>query len=224
MLPKTLPVLPSCWSWFVGLALTNLKRFAVVPRKMNSYASKGAKMKLPVHIQFHGMEHSDALAMSAREHAHKLESFAPDIMACHVRIDLEQKHKNQGRPFGVRIDLTLPGHELVVNQVQHEDVNVALREAFDNMKRQLEDVVRRRRGQEKQHAVPLHGEVVRLDDAGGFGFIRTPDGDEYYFNRDNVAGTPFEHIQTGSAVQFIPEVGGEGLQAKRVSLGKHGMG
>lgn len=181
-------------------------------------------MKLPVHIRFQGMEPSDALETSAREHAHKLETFAPDIMTCRVDIDLEQKHKHQGRPYGVRIDLTLPGHELVVNRVQHEDVYVALRDAFDSMKRQLEEVVRKRRGQEKQHAVPLHGEVVRLDDAGGFGFIRTPAGDEYYFSRDNVAGTPFEHVQTGSTVQFIPEVGGDGLQAKRVSLGKHGMG
>ncbi|WP_296483315.1 HPF/RaiA family ribosome-associated protein [Rhodoferax sp.] len=181
-------------------------------------------MKLPVHIQFHDMEPSGALEASAREHAHRLESFAPDIMACRVHIDMEQKHKHQGNPFGVRIDLTLPSHELVVNRVQNEDVYVALRDAFDNMKRQLEDVVRKRRGQEKQHTVPLHGEVVRLDDAGGFGFLRTPAGDEYYFSRDNVAGTPFDHVQIGSAVQFIPEVGGEGLQAKRVSLGKHGMG
>ena len=110
-------------------------------------------MKIPVHIQFHGMEPSDAVELSARDHAHKLESFAPDIMACRVAIDLAQKHQHQGRPFGVRIDLTLPGHELVVNRVQDEDVYVALREAFDNMKRQLEDVVRQRRGQVKQHHV-----------------------------------------------------------------------
>lgn len=103
-------------------------------------------MKIPVHIQFHGMPPSDAVEASAREHAHRLESFAPDIMACRVAIDEEQKHQQQGRPLGVRIDLTLPGHELVVNRVEHEDVYVALRDAFDNMKRQLEDVVRKRRG------------------------------------------------------------------------------
>ena len=170
------------------------------------------------------MAASDAVEANAREHIEKLEEFAPDIMTCRVSIDLEQKHKHQGRPYGVRIDLTLPGHELVVNRVQHEDVYVALRDAFDSMKRQLEDVVRKRRGQEKQHAVPLHGEVIRLDDEGGFGFIRTPDGDEYYFGRDNVAGATFDQVQAGSVVQFIPELAGEGLQAKRVSLGKHRMG
>ena len=109
-------------------------------------------MKLPVDIQFHGMAPSAALGATAERHAHKLESFASDIMACHVRLDLAQKHKTQGRPYSVRIDLTLPGHELVVNKVQHEDVYVALREAFDNMRRQLEDVVRIRQGKVKLHA------------------------------------------------------------------------
>ena len=120
-------------------------------------------MKIPVHIQLHGMEASDALEASAREHAHKLELFAPDIMACRVAIDQPQKHQHQGRPFGVRIDLTLPGHELVVNRVQNEDVYVALREAFDNMKRQVEDVARQRRGQVKQHHVPPPSESEEAD-------------------------------------------------------------
>lgn len=101
-------------------------------------------MKLPVNIQFHGLEPSDAMESSAREHARKLDSLAPDIMACRVSIDLAHKHKHQGRQFGVRIDLTLPGHELVVNHVQHEDAHIALRDAFEKMKRQLEDVVRKR--------------------------------------------------------------------------------
>lgn len=181
-------------------------------------------MKLPVHIQFQGMDASEAVETKAREFVGKLESLAPDIMTCRVTIDLEQKHKHQGRPYGVRIDLTLPGHELVVNRVQDEDVYVALRDAFDNMKRQLGELVHKRRGEEKQHAVPLRGEVVRVDDVSGTGFIRTPDGDEYYFSRENLADTPFEHVQPGSTVQFIPDVGKQGLQAKRISLGKHGGG
>lgn len=181
-------------------------------------------MAFPIQVEFHGMEASAALEANAIDHARKLGTFAPDIVSCRVFLDLVQKHQNQGRPFGVRIDLTLPGHELVVNRVQDEDVYVALRDAFDKMKRQLEDLVRKRRGDEKQHAVPLHGEIVRLDGEGGFGFIRTPQGDEYYFNRDNLKDTPFEHVAIGSAVQFLPDAGSEGPQAKRVSLGKHGQG
>ena len=183
-------------------------------------------MKQPLNIQFHGMEASAAVETKAREFADKLDAISPDLMACRVNIDLEQKHKTQGRPYGVRIDLTLPGHELVVNKVQDEDVYVALRDAFDNMKRQLNEVVsvRKRHGQDKSHALELHGEVVRLDTEAGTGFIRTPDGDEYYFSRDNLAGTPFEHMLEGTIVEFLPEVGKQGRQAKRVSLERGGEG
>lgn len=119
-------------------------------------------MKLPVNIQFHGLEPSDAMESSAREHARKLDSLAPDIMACRVSIDLAHKHKHQGRQFGVRIDLTLPGHELVVNHVQHEDAHIALRDAFEKMKRQLEDVVRMR--QAIQRVVPTLDESTVEDE------------------------------------------------------------
>ena len=75
--------------------------------------------------------------------------------------------------------------------------------------------------QKHQHPVPRHGDVVRLDTEGRFGFIRTPDGDEYYFDRENLAGANFDQVQSGAEVQFLPEVGAEGRQAKRVSFGKH---
>lgn len=174
-------------------------------------------MKVPVQIQFRGMDRSDALEASAAAHVAKLDEFAPDLMACRVWIELEQKHQQQGRPYSVRLDLTLPGHELVVDRVQREDVYVALRDAFDHMKRQLEDVVRRRRGQEKQH-VPEHtGTVVRLDDAGRFGFIRTAEDDEYYFSAENLVDLAFEHLALGQPVRFIAEAGGEGPQARHVT-------
>lgn len=102
-------------------------------------------MNLPVHIQFRGLEPSPALSKSAREHAERLETFAPNIIACRVSIELEQRHQHQGHPYAVRVDVTLPGYELVVNKVRNEDAYVCLRDAFDSMKRQLEDVVRRRR-------------------------------------------------------------------------------
>jgi len=135
-------------------------------------------MQMPLQISFHGMDRSDAVEAAVRKNVQHLGRFATDIMSCRVAVELLQKHRHQGRPFGVRIDLTVPGRELVVNRVEDEDVYVAMRDAFDDMKRQLEDVVRQRRGQEKEHPRELHGEVVRVDAEGGFGFIRTPDGQE----------------------------------------------
>jgi cold shock CspA family protein len=66
--------------------------------------------------------------------------------------------------------------------------------------------------------------VARFDAEGRFGFIRTADGDEYWFSAENVVNEPFESMPVGTQVQFIPEVAGEGRQAKRVSVGKHSFG
>lgn len=96
-------------------------------------------------IRFIGMEPSDALASAAREKAAKLELFCPEIMACHVVIQVAHKHSQQGRLFAVRLDLTLPGRELAISRVENEDAYVALRDAFDNMKRQIEATMRRMR-------------------------------------------------------------------------------
>jgi ribosome-associated translation inhibitor RaiA len=178
-------------------------------------------MKLPLQITFRGIEPSPAVESVARDKAHKLEQFCGDIMSCRVDIEQLDKHKHQGRPFAVRIHVTMPGHELSVDRVQHEDVHIALRDAFDDMKRRIEDTMRHLQRKVKQHAEPLRGQVVRLVDDGAYGFILGADGTEYYFARDNLADVPFEHIQVGTQVQFIAEPAAQGLQAKRVSVGKH---
>lgn len=181
-------------------------------------------MKQALELRFLGMEASPAVDAAVREKAHKLDQFCPDLMSCRVAVELLDRHQHQGQHYAVRIDATLPGHELVVDRVRDEDVYVALRDAFDDMKRQIEDAVRRMRGDEKLHAQLLHGEVVRFDDERRCGFIRTPDGDEYWFSPENMAGLPWEHLEVGAEVQFVPEVAAEGRQAKRVSAGKHRFG
>ena len=179
-------------------------------------------MKQPLELRFIGLEPSEAVESAARAKAAKLDHFRPDMMACRVTIELADRHRHQGRTFSVRVDVTIPGHELSVDRVHDEDVYVALREAFDDMKRQMQDSLRRVRGDVKAHPLPLHGEVVRFGDEGRFGFIRTAQGDEYRFDAGNVTGTSYESLGVGTQVQFLAEQGAEGLQAKRVSVGKHG--
>ncbi|MDP1573386.1 MAG: ribosome-associated translation inhibitor RaiA [Coxiellaceae bacterium] len=178
-------------------------------------------MKLPLQITIRDVPHSEALENHIRQKAEKLETFYPHIMGCRVVVDIPHKHKHQGRMFNVRLDITVPGNELVVNHDADEDVYVALREAFDAAKRQLEDYSRRQRGDTKAHAPVLHGKVIRLIEAEGYGFIETSDGQELYFTRDNLANINFDKLTVGCEVQFLEDIGKEGLQAKRVSTGKH---
>lgn len=86
------------------------------------------------------MEVSDAVRQKVLQHVQRLEKLSPNIMSCRVMVDLEQKHQHQGKPYGVRIDVTVPGAELVVDRVHHEDVYVAVRDAFDAMRKKLSHV------------------------------------------------------------------------------------
>lgn len=109
-------------------------------------------MKLPLQITVRDMDHSEALEQAIREKAEKLDQFHPGIMACRVTVDVPAKHKTQGKQFAVAIDLTVPGGEIVVKRERNEDIYVALRDAFDVAKRQLEEHARIQRGEVKQHS------------------------------------------------------------------------
>jgi ribosomal subunit interface protein len=178
-------------------------------------------MKTPLQITFRDIEHSDALEAHIREKAEKLETFFEPIMSCRVVVEMPHQHKHQGKFFSVRIDIGVPGREIVVNRDQHEDVYVALRDAFDAAKRKLDDYSRRLRGETKNHDTEYIGEVVRLFPDEGYGFIRRADGDELYFNADNLANTTLKQLNEGDAVKFIEDVAAERPHAKRVSVGQH---
>ncbi|UFU12240.1 HPF/RaiA family ribosome-associated protein [Ideonella dechloratans] len=109
-------------------------------------------MKQPLQLRFVGMEPSAALEAAVQEKVHKLDQFRSDLMSCRVTLAVDDKHKHQGRHFAVRIDLTFPGGELCVDKARGEDAYVALRDAFDDMKRQLQDAVQR--SQDRSTAAP----------------------------------------------------------------------
>lgn len=99
-------------------------------------------MKTPLQITFRDMPHSDTLEAHIRDKAQKLEQFFDQIVSCRVVVEQPARHSQQGKPYNVRIDLTVPRSELVVDRQENEDVYVALRDAFDAAKRQLEDYAR----------------------------------------------------------------------------------
>jgi len=108
-------------------------------------------MQIPLQITLRDMPHSEAVESRIRQRAEKLNRFYDRIMGCRVVVEMPQRNRHQGKLHSVRIDLTVPGGELVVNRVQDEDVYIAIRDAFDAAGRQLEDYARKRRGEVKNH-------------------------------------------------------------------------
>ncbi len=178
-------------------------------------------MQIPLKITMRQMARSDALEARLREKAAKLEEFHPNITGCQVTIEEQRRHHHQGRWFNVRVAVHVPGHEIVVNRDHHEDPYVAARDAFDAATRRLEDIARLSRRDVKTHAAELRGTVTRLLRDEGYGFIAAGDGTEYYFGRDNVVEPSFDVLSTGMEVHFIAEPAAEGMQAKRVTAGRH---
>jgi ribosomal subunit interface protein len=180
-------------------------------------------MKLPLQINFRHMEYSDALAAIVREKAERLDQFADNIVSCRVVVEPAGQHHRRGNPYGVRLDITLPGGEVIVTPEpsQHsesKDIAVALRDAFDSARRQLEDYVRRRRGMVKSHEVPPHARVSKLFPDEGYGFLETPDGREVYFHRHSVLHDAFDRLAVGAEVTFAEEEGEKGPQASTLKL------
>ena len=104
----------------------------------------------------------------------------------------------------------------------HEDVYVAIRDAFDAARRQLQDQIRTSQGKVKVHEVPPHGCIIALVPDQDYGKIETPDGKHVYFHRNSVIDADFNHLNVGDAVHFSEEMGEHGLQASTVHVeGKH---
>jgi ribosomal subunit interface protein len=108
-------------------------------------------MQLPLDVRFHNLDRSPAVDAAVREAAARLEKFADDIVSCRVTIQGPSKHHQQGNLFAVHIDLRYAGGEVVASREpsahhSHEDVYVAVRDAFHAVRRQLQDRVRIRRG------------------------------------------------------------------------------
>ena len=184
-------------------------------------------MKLPLEITFRNLDPSPALNADIRARAEKLELFYNSIMRCHVVLEAQHKHHHKGNLYHVRIDLTVPGDEIVVSRSpgadhSHEDAYVAIRDAFNAARRQLENFARRRKQNVKTHAVPAHGKVVYLAPTEDYGKIQTSDGREVYFHRNSVINADFESLDIGNELRFNEEDGDEGPQASTVRvIGKH---
>ena len=178
-------------------------------------------MQVPLQITFRNFPRSEVVEARIRKNAAKLEEFYSRITSCRIVVEERDRHHHQGKQFTMRLDIRVPGHELAIDRDHHEDIYVAMRDAFDAAARKLEDVARTQRGDVKVHEMPQHGKVTRLFSEEGYGFIEAADGREFYFSRDNVVEPSFDQLEIGTAVQFIEEVASEGRQAKRVSVGKH---
>jgi cold shock CspA family protein len=205
-------------------------------------------MENSLKITFRNMPPSVALENTIRDKALKLDSFYDRIMSCRVTVEAPHRHHHKGKAYQVRIDITVPGGELVIDRAPkrlkaktvhgaeepdtdlterhepskhaaHEDAYVAIRDAFSAAGRKLQDYAQRQSGAVKAHEpTTLTARVTRLFPEERYGFIETPDGREIYFHGNSVLQPGYERLDIGTEVHFAEELGAKGPQASTVRV------
>ena len=181
-------------------------------------------MNLPLQISFHNLERIDAVENRIIEEAGQLDEFCDRIMSCRVVVDVPHRHHLTGNAYQVRIDIKVPREEIAIVQepAEHDpfyqNVNVAIRDAFNSAARKLEEYVRRERQDVKHHEIAPHGRIAKLMPEAGYGFIETPEGREIYFHANSVLADRFDQLVVGTEVTFTEELGDKGPQASSVRV------
>jgi ribosome-associated translation inhibitor RaiA len=101
-------------------------------------------MQSPMTLTFRHMDHSSALEARARELGQRLRRYGERITQCHMTLEGARGGRS-GAPYAVQIDLAVPGAQIHADSLQidgsgHKDVYIALRDAFNNAKRQLQEL------------------------------------------------------------------------------------
>jgi ribosomal subunit interface protein len=114
-------------------------------------------MPIPLQISFRNMDPSPAVEARIREKAAKLERFHDRIVSCTVVVEAPHRHHHKGKLYSVHVNISVPGKDVAVDRAKpidhaHEDVYVAVRDAFDAAVRRLEDHVKRKRDSAKSPA------------------------------------------------------------------------
>jgi len=180
-------------------------------------------MQTPLQITFHEVTHSDAVEQYVRTRAAKLDLLAARITGCRVALEMPHRHARHGEHYRVRIDVTLPGGEIVAvrspdDAKAYQDLYAAIDSAFDDVDRRVQDFVRRQRGDVKPHEKSRHGNVAKLFPYEGYGFLLTEEGDELYFHRNSVLDAAFDRLKVGDRVRFVEDAWEAGPHASTVAL------
>jgi len=96
------------------------------------------------------MSPSPAVESLIRERSIRMERFNERIIHCHVVIDVPHRRSRKGKQFAVHLDITTPTGPIIISRDRaaggaHQELDVAVRDAFDAATRRLEDEVRRHR-------------------------------------------------------------------------------
>jgi hypothetical protein len=103
------------------------------------------RMAAPPTYSFRHVKRSAALEERLRELLHRLQRYNGRIDHCHLTVERLNAGRDGSLPVAVRIDLSIPGAEIHAGGTSHggadqDEVSVALKAAFNDAARQLQEL------------------------------------------------------------------------------------
>lgn len=174
-------------------------------------------------IQYLGFRESEAVSAVVQNHVDSLERMSPNLISCHVVLTRPSRKHQQGTLYQIKLRLHMPGTNIIIDKdpgmnQAHEDVYVAIRDAFLAAKRKIEDYNRIRSGRVKEKVRPLHAKILRLIPASDCGFVVSEDQREIYFHRNALLNGDYDSLHLGQEVRFSETMGENGPQITSMEL------
>lgn len=98
------------------------------------------QVRVPLQITFRNLPHSDAIATRIEQQLEKLCHYSDRILRCQVIVEVPHQH-HEKNPYHIRINLSVPGEELVIDRDKsgnyHDNAYIAIRDAFNAAQRKL---------------------------------------------------------------------------------------
>lgn len=178
-------------------------------------------MQIEPQVSYRNVEKTGVLEEKILEGIDKLEKVHHRITS--VRIAVEDQSGGEETPdrlFRVRINVTIPGGDIVVERKPrgepHPPLERVLLDAFEAARRQLRKRLEQQRGNVKIHTPKPEGRVARVFPEEGYGFIEDVEGREVYFHENSIMDGKLDDLSEGAQVQFLEEQGDKGPQAVAV--------
>jgi ribosome-associated translation inhibitor RaiA len=179
-------------------------------------------MEVPVDVDFENVAQSDDLKGLIHQNVAGLSKIYDQIIGCYVRVE-QERHAKMPVPYRVRVELTIPpGHglgatEQATSQDEKNTLPELIHKAFDQTKQRLQDRLK--------HHPPQHlsgktmmGVITKLMPTGAYGYLRTRENQEIYFQASNVLGDRYNDLTVGTIVRFFMFEGIEGWQASAIHI------
>ena len=110
---------------------------------------------------YHNIDQTEAISEAVQKRIDKLERYCDHIINGRVVLDSPHNNHYKGKVYSVTLEIHTPELEVRVNQDQHdnhahEDLYVAIRDAFNVAERQFKSI------DKKHRATPLHQKIEAM--------------------------------------------------------------